>query len=74
MDLYKICYNSKIIKERWNVEYVKRIPHQKNGYDCGMYLIIYIETLLEENIKYIKDDFDITKSRYNLKKKLIYYV
>lgn len=56
------------------MEYVKRIPHQKNGYDCGMYLIIYIETLLEENIKYIKDDFDITKSRYNLKKKLIYYV
>lgn len=56
--------------QTWTCEYISKIPKQSNDNDCGIFMIIYIEELISEGVKYIDSSFDVNQSRENLRFKI----
>jgi Ulp1 family protease len=72
VDIYSQT-KSELNLEDWTIQYITKIPKQENANDCGIFMIKYIKALKDGNgSNFITKEFNIEKSRVNLKKKLVY--
>jgi sentrin-specific protease 1 len=44
-----VAKNKRFVSDDWLEIRKKNIPIQENGFDCGMFLIMYVDTLIRNN-------------------------